>query len=103
MFVLEVRNSTGQGSINNGGHFQSDIRAIEAEVKDEARFPQKWSLFRLWPEGYSYSESGDFHLQSVPQHECGGGKYVCSVLSDSSRSCEKQGHAESGGALAHEC
>lgn len=45
MFVLEVRNSTGQGSINNGGHFQSDIRAIEAEVKDETRFPQKWAYF----------------------------------------------------------
>jgi hypothetical protein len=45
MFVLEVRNATGHGSINNGGHFQSDIRAIEAEVKDEARFPQKWAFF----------------------------------------------------------
>jgi len=45
MFVLEVRDSTGQGSINNGGHFQSGIRTIEAEVKDEARFPQKWAYF----------------------------------------------------------
>jgi hypothetical protein len=45
MFILEVRNATGHGSINNGGHFQSDIRAIEAEVKDEKRFPQKWAFF----------------------------------------------------------
>lgn len=45
MFILEVRNATGQGSINNGGHFQNDIRAIEAEVKDEKRFPQKWAYF----------------------------------------------------------
>jgi hypothetical protein len=44
-FILEVRNATGHGSINNGGHFQSDIRAIEAEVKDEKRFPQKWAFF----------------------------------------------------------
>ncbi len=45
MFVLEVRNATGQGSINNGGHYQNDLRAIEAEVKDETRFPQKWAFF----------------------------------------------------------
>lgn len=45
MFVLEVRNATEHGSINKGGHFQSDIRAIEAEVKDEKRFPRNWAWF----------------------------------------------------------
>ncbi len=45
MFVLEIRSATGQGSINNAGHYQSELRAIEAEVKDEQRFPQKWSYF----------------------------------------------------------
>ena len=45
VFVLEVRSSTGKGSINNGGHYQSDFAAIEAEVKDEARFPGKWAFF----------------------------------------------------------
>src|ERR1044071_9699752 len=30
MFILEVRRSTGKGSINNGGHYQSEIAAIEA-------------------------------------------------------------------------
>jgi hypothetical protein len=33
MFVLEVRNSKSKESINNGGRFQGDTRAIEAEVK----------------------------------------------------------------------
>jgi hypothetical protein len=33
-FVLEVRASESHGSINNGGHFQTDINGIEAEVKD---------------------------------------------------------------------
>jgi hypothetical protein len=33
-FVLEVRASESHGSINNGGHFQTDITGIEAEVKD---------------------------------------------------------------------
>jgi hypothetical protein len=45
MFVLEIRSATGQGSINNAGHYQNELRAIEAEVKDEARFPQKWAYF----------------------------------------------------------
>ncbi len=45
MFILEVRGATGQGSINNAGHYQNDIRAIEAEVKDEKRFPAKSAWF----------------------------------------------------------
>jgi hypothetical protein len=45
MFILEIRTSTSHGSINNGGHYQTQIRAIEAEVKDEKRFPQKWAFF----------------------------------------------------------
>ncbi len=45
MFILEIRTSTSHGSINNGGHYQTKIQAIEAEVKDEKRFPQKWAFF----------------------------------------------------------
>jgi len=45
MFILEVRSATGQGSINNAGHYQNEIQAIEAEVKDEKLFPQKWAYF----------------------------------------------------------
>src|ERR1041385_3036810 len=43
IFILEVRQSAGKGSINNGGRYQTDIAAIEAAVKDEARFPRKWA------------------------------------------------------------
>jgi Cytochrome P460 len=45
MFVLEVRGASSHGSINRGGHFQTDLIAIEAEVKDSARFPDKWAFF----------------------------------------------------------
>jgi Cytochrome P460 len=45
MFVLEIRSAIEHGSINNAGHYQGAIQAIEAEVKDEARFPQKWAFF----------------------------------------------------------
>jgi Cytochrome P460 len=44
MFVLEVRASESKASINNGGRFQTNLVAIEAEVKDE-RFPGKWAFF----------------------------------------------------------
>lgn len=44
--VLEVRGSSSQGSINRGGSYQSDVIAIEAEVKDSAKFPGKgWAFF----------------------------------------------------------
>lgn len=45
MFILEVRRAAGKGSINNGGHYQTDVLAVEAAVKDESRFPQKWAYF----------------------------------------------------------
>ena len=45
MFILEVRASSSEGSINKGGHFQSNLVVVEASVKDEARFPGKWAYF----------------------------------------------------------
>jgi hypothetical protein len=45
MFILEIRSATGQGSINNAGHYQNELLAIESEVKDEKRFPQKFAYF----------------------------------------------------------
>jgi len=45
MFILEVRASTSEGSINKGGHFQTNLVVIEASVKDESRFPGKWAYF----------------------------------------------------------
>jgi len=45
MFVLELRASSDQGSILKSGRFQKDVVAIEASVKDERRFPDKWAYF----------------------------------------------------------
>ncbi|MGB6485188.1 MAG: cytochrome P460 family protein [Candidatus Acidiferrales bacterium] len=45
MFVLEERTALSKGSINKGGHFQSDFQGIAAAVKDESRFPEKWAYF----------------------------------------------------------
>jgi hypothetical protein len=46
MFVLEVRASASKGSINNGGHYQSNVMGIEAEVKDTARLGG-WGFFAI--------------------------------------------------------
>jgi len=45
MFVLEIRSAATEGSINHNGHFQDQVRAVEVEVKDEKRFPDKWAFF----------------------------------------------------------
>lgn len=44
VFILEIRYSTSHGSINKGGFYQTDIAAIEANVKDK-RFPGGWGFF----------------------------------------------------------
>jgi hypothetical protein len=44
--LIEARGAESKGSINQAGNFQSgDIMAVEAHVKDEARFPGKWAFF----------------------------------------------------------
>jgi len=40
IFVLEVRRSQSKGSINQGGHFQGEMIAIEAELKNK-----KWMFY----------------------------------------------------------
>jgi len=45
MFVLEGRASETKGSINKSGHFQSDLKSVAVEVKDETRFADRWAYF----------------------------------------------------------
>jgi hypothetical protein len=45
MFVLEIRSPESEGSINHGGQFQTDLVAIEAEIKDSKRFAGGWGFF----------------------------------------------------------
>lgn len=47
MFVLEVYGSTSNGSINKHGSFQKTFMGLDVEVKDEARFPDKWAYFNF--------------------------------------------------------
>jgi hypothetical protein len=51
IFVLEIRASQSEGSINKGGNFQSELVAIEASVKDSSRYPGKWAYFNFGGRG----------------------------------------------------
>jgi hypothetical protein len=45
MFVLEIYGSTSHGSINKSGSYQETFQGLDVEVKDQARFPDKWAYF----------------------------------------------------------
>lgn len=65
IFILEVRSSTSEGSINKAGRFQAGLLAIEAEVKDSSR-PEKWAY-------YDFGDADDRALplpKSAPCYEC---------------------------------
>jgi hypothetical protein len=46
-FVLEIYGSTSRGSINKHGSYQADFEGLDVEVKDEARFADKWAYFNF--------------------------------------------------------
>lgn len=49
IFILEIRRGVANESINRGGRTQTSIVAIEAAVKDETHFPEKWAYFHFAP------------------------------------------------------
>jgi hypothetical protein len=50
VMVLEARDARTKGSINKSGHFQAGgVMDLEFHVKDEARFPGKWTFFSFDP------------------------------------------------------
>jgi hypothetical protein len=65
MLVLEIRGSASKGSINKGGSYQSDLMAIEGEVKDTAKFPGGWAFF-----SFGKSTSGKMLPRSEDCYAC---------------------------------
>ena len=96
MFVLELRASSDQGSILESGRFQKEVVGIEASVKDERRFPEKWAYFGF--EGGS-NEAAPFPKSagclSCHQPQRGRRQHVRAVLSDvaGSRDADPHNHA----------
>ena len=66
MLVLEIRASASKGSINQGGSYQSDVVAIESEVKDTAKFPGNgWAFF-----GFGKSSTGKMLARTEDCYSC---------------------------------
>jgi hypothetical protein len=45
MFVIDERDAASRSSINQKGHYQTDLMGLAVEVKDSARFSDKWAYF----------------------------------------------------------
>ena len=69
VFVLEVYSAASHSSMNKQGSFQDKLLGVEAEVKDESRFPEKWAYFALGVKGkvgskFSQDECWSCHNQN---------------------------------------
>ena len=45
MFVIDERNAASRSSINQKGHYQTDLMGLAVEVKDSTRNPDKWAYY----------------------------------------------------------
>lgn len=70
MFVLELRNAEGTGSIVTRGHFQTDLIGLEAAVKDSARFPGGWGYFAFATDAAGPTAPAEAMPEGNPCDEC---------------------------------
>jgi hypothetical protein len=45
MFVIDERDTASRSSINQKGHYQTDLMGLAVEVKDSAHNPDKWDYY----------------------------------------------------------
>ena len=53
MFVIDERDAASRSSINQKGHYQTDLMGLAVEVKDSARNPDKWAYYAFGGENKS--------------------------------------------------
>jgi hypothetical protein len=51
MFVIDERDAASRSSINQKGHYQTDLTGLAVEVKDSARNPDKWAYYGFDADG----------------------------------------------------
>ncbi len=51
MFVIDERDAASRISINQKGHYQTDLMGLAVEVKDSARNPDKWAYYGFDADG----------------------------------------------------
>lgn len=66
VFVLEIRKSLSEGSINKAGSFQGGINAIEIHLKDTKRFKETggWAFFQFNGTGPAAALPNDSRCQA---------------------------------------
>jgi Cytochrome P460 len=53
MFVIDERDAGSRSSINQKGHYQTDLMGLAVEVKDSSRNPDKWAYYTFGEENKS--------------------------------------------------
>lgn len=51
MFVIDERDAGSRSSINQKGHYQTDLAGLAVEVKDSQHNPDKWAYYAFSAEG----------------------------------------------------
>ena len=51
MFVIDERDAASRSSINQKGHYQTDLMGLAVEVKDSSRNPDKWAYYTYGTDG----------------------------------------------------
>jgi hypothetical protein len=51
MFVIDERDAASRSSINQKGHYQTDLMGLAVEVKDSAKNPDKWAYYGFNADG----------------------------------------------------
>ena len=51
MLVIDERDAGSRSSINQKGHYQTDLAGLAVEVKDSQRNPDKWAYYTFAAEG----------------------------------------------------
>jgi Cytochrome P460 len=66
MFVIDERDAGSRSSINQKGHYQTDLMGLAVEVKDSTRNPDRWAY-------YAFDADGTM-AEAMPK---GNGCYAC--------------------------
>ena len=51
MFVIDERDAASRSSINQKGHYQTDLAGLPVEAKDSAHNPDKWAYYFFGADG----------------------------------------------------
>ena len=94
MFVIDERDAASRSSINQKGHYQTDLMGLAVEVKDSAQNPDKWAYYGFDADGKTAGampqgqrmlglprcpRRGRTHIRAVLSHAEAGGEEVWRV------------------------